>query len=158
MKLLRFPLRDFFWLAVVVAVGLGWWLHVRRLDHQRHAFEVRAVRSEEMLDALGIRVHDDRTVHGTPADYWPARKAAERATAGLLAGKQEVQGLFFQASSLEGFQFADVVEVHVDPCNVGRIEIDLSLSGPDAKAGRMTLYLAEQPGKTWKVIGASPVR
>ena len=31
-SLLRIPLRDLFWITLVVALGLGWWVHVKRLN------------------------------------------------------------------------------------------------------------------------------
>jgi hypothetical protein len=32
MKLFRITLRDLFWLVLVIGMGLGWWLHARRLE------------------------------------------------------------------------------------------------------------------------------
>ena len=31
LSLFRFTLRDLFWLTLVVALGLGWWVHVRQI-------------------------------------------------------------------------------------------------------------------------------
>jgi hypothetical protein len=34
MSMIHFTLRDLFWATLVVGLGLGWWLHVRRLERE----------------------------------------------------------------------------------------------------------------------------
>ena len=36
---LRFTLRDLFWATLVVAMGLGWWLHARRMQSELASVE-----------------------------------------------------------------------------------------------------------------------
>jgi hypothetical protein len=42
----RFTLRDLFWATLVVALGLGWWVHVRRLQS-----ELASVQSDLLYQA-----------------------------------------------------------------------------------------------------------
>jgi len=76
MKLVRFTLRDLFWLVLVVGLGLGWWNHARRLQE-----DARRMKSElytqarfvdqfvSVLTKLGCEVpldSDPRCANGGP--------------------------------------------------------------------------------------------
>jgi hypothetical protein len=50
MPLPKLNLRDFFWLAVVVAMGLGWWV-----DHQQANIRYDKLRQWLYLDVRGTR-------------------------------------------------------------------------------------------------------
>ena len=45
----RFALRDLFWATLVVAMGLGWWLHYREVNAHRKAFVLHAESLKETL-------------------------------------------------------------------------------------------------------------
>lgn len=46
---MRFFIRDLFWLTLVVAMGLGWWLHYRTMHANRQAVVRHAERAMESL-------------------------------------------------------------------------------------------------------------
>jgi hypothetical protein len=39
MRMLRFTIRELVLLVALVGMGLGWWVHVRRLESQRKSLE-----------------------------------------------------------------------------------------------------------------------
>ena len=42
---LRFTIRDLFWLTALIAMGVGWWLDHRHLDHQVSHYELLMFRT-----------------------------------------------------------------------------------------------------------------
>ena len=48
---MKFTLRDLFWLVLVVAIGLGWWIDQDRIRRQSEALKAAAQR----LQALPVR-------------------------------------------------------------------------------------------------------
>ena len=55
---MRFTIRDLLWLTVVVALGLGWWLHhrswVQRHSATAHDNEIWQARTEELQTRVDI--------------------------------------------------------------------------------------------------------
>ena len=58
---LRFTIRDLLWLTVVVAMGLGWWLHDRSMVAERNAIIKNLTTwkqtSDQSYQAVNGRLH-----------------------------------------------------------------------------------------------------
>jgi sensor domain CHASE-containing protein len=52
---MKFFIRDLLWLTVVVALGLGWWLHYRAIDADRKAVIRHAAKVKTVLTTAKSR-------------------------------------------------------------------------------------------------------
>jgi hypothetical protein len=52
----RFTIRDVLWLTVVVAMGVGWWLHYARLTRQYSKTAAEAKESKRVIEAAMITI------------------------------------------------------------------------------------------------------
>ena len=52
MSMFRCTLRDLFWATLVVGLGLGWWLHVRRLEGELASTQSDLLYQADQVDSF----------------------------------------------------------------------------------------------------------
>lgn len=95
LSLLRFSLRDLFWATLVVALGLGWWVHARQLRAELASTQSDLLYQADYVDqfvscfkGLGCEIppdSDPRCARGGPYTRIFYSDAITKATGGISA-------------------------------------------------------------------------
>jgi hypothetical protein len=73
---MRFSIRDLLWATLVVAIGLGWWVHSRATKSRHHAaiheYEIKLI-----VERLKVAAYDKRERQAAAAKKWEADAKAD---------------------------------------------------------------------------------